>query len=128
MNDDKKLQKLFLQQSTPRRIGEIGSNLANISSFEPNADMAEFVSNLIGQNRKFIAWTIRDVSQQKQAQLSSLDEELSRWQENILRRWLEAGERKELCRTAHEWSERLVEMSGLYEVPNDTRKVAEPKP
>lgn len=90
--------------------------------------MAEFVSSLIGQSRKFITWTIRDVSQQKQAQLSSLDDELRRWQENILRRWLEAGERKELCRTAHEWSERLSEISGLYDVPNDTRKIAEPKP
>ena len=129
MKDDERLQKLFLRQSTQRRIAEIGSNLANIYSLEPNANMAEFVSNLIDQSRKFIAWTIQDVSQRNLAQLSSLDEELSRWQENILRRWLEDGERKNFCRTAHEWSERLTEMSGLlHEVPNDSRKVAEPKP
>jgi cytochrome c553 len=129
MTEIEKLQSLFLQQPLQRRIGEIGVNLLNIHSFECDESMADFVSHLIGQSRKFIAWTLQDVSQETRTQLLTIDKELSRWQADISSLWMNANERKQICQIAKALSDRTIEMTAaFYEIPNETRKVAEPKP
>lgn len=108
----------FLRDGLPVRLGGIAANLARVSSYSRHDAGIATVSNLINESKWFIEWTAADFlpdDVEAAAQLVDLQRQLTRWQRNWEAKWNDPEQRAEIAAVSREWSDRLMEMSGLLE-------------
>jgi len=107
------IRERYLRDGVSVRLGGLAANLLRISSYSDNPDHSEVVSRLVRESALFIEWTAPDLDAERQAELAGLQRELSKWHRSWDGVWGEASSRAELAHEAGQWSERVLEMSGL---------------
>ena len=103
----------YLRDDVPVRLGGLAANLLRIRSYADRPDHEEVVSRLVRESALFIEWTAADVDHAKLADLAELQRQLSRWHRNWESVWADMDTRAEMARVAGDWSQLLLEMSGL---------------
>jgi hypothetical protein len=118
MNDSGAIKSRFLRDEKPVRLCGIAANLARVRSFSKNEGNRQAVHGLIEETKWFIEWTAADFASSdvdKAAQLAELQVQLSRWQIGWDHRWNDPAQRAEIASQAKQWSDRVLEMSGLLD-------------
>lgn len=105
----------YLQDPILVRLGGLAANLGRIASFSKNENHREVVSSVFQESKWFIEWTAADLNVHQAAELVSLQIQLALWQLQANEKWYDKEWRVELASNSKQWSERLLEMSGLLE-------------
>lgn len=108
-----KLRSRYLQDSTPVRLGGLAANLGRVASFSKYADHQKVVDSIMQESKWFIEWTAGELEIERAAELVRLQVQLAMWQRQSQTEWEHESWRNGLATDAKQWSERLLEMSGL---------------
>jgi len=113
----------YLQDTLPIRLGGIAANLSRVASFSKHAGIQETVSDILLESRWFIEWIASELEVTKAAVLVKLQVQLALWDLESRQNWGDEKWRGVLANEANQWSQRILEMSGLMPprvaVPND---------
>jgi hypothetical protein len=113
MRDWVSLQKRYLRDELPVRLGGLAANLARVKSFSDHPDHRDIVKNLLEESKFFIEWTAPDAGVELQAELVNLQIQLAHWELNWANIWSDPVKRTGVAEQARVWSERILEISGL---------------
>jgi hypothetical protein len=113
MRDWVSLQKRYLRDELPVRLGGLAANLARVKSFSDHPDHRDIVKNLLEESKFFIEWTAPDAGVELQAELAKLQLQLACWQLNWKNIWDDPVQRAAVAGKARIWSEWVLEISGL---------------
>ncbi len=102
-----------MRDGVPVRLGGLAANLARINSFSSQSANREAVAYLLEESKFFIEWVAVDTEIDVAASLVRLQVELAGWQRNWNARWEDTQQRMMVAQQARQWSERVLEMSGL---------------
>ena len=105
----------YLRDSTPVRLGGLAANLGRIASFSKYADHQDVVASILQESKWFIEWSAADLDIQQGAELVKLQVQLALWQLQSQKDWANETWRTDFAADAKQWSERLLEMSGLLD-------------
>ena len=107
-----RIQKRFLQDPLPIRLGGLAADLARIASCADDVRDREALLSLLEEGKWFAEWAAApDAPFEVQEILAQVQLKLAQWH----RRWL-AGKPDPAMRTqAQWWSGQLLELSGLHE-------------
>ncbi len=106
----------YLQDNREVRLGGLAANLARASTCMRNIANKEVVYGILQESKWFVEWTASDFIDddiETAAELVVLQIQLSMWQMNWTRRWSNTDERPKMAAQAKQWSERVLEMSGI---------------
>ena len=95
------------------RLGGLAANLARIKPFSDHPEHRNVVESLVEQTRFFIERTAPHANPEVRAELVSLQLQLALWQIHLEKIWTDPIERAALAEKAHEWTHRILAMSGL---------------
>jgi hypothetical protein len=113
MKDWTKKKERYLHDDLPNRLGNLAVNLARITSLSDNVVNCDLVESLVEESKFFIEWTAIDVEIDKAAELVDLQIKLAQWQLMWAEIWANPTARMNVAKQAHNWSEYLLDMSGL---------------
>jgi len=105
----------FLRDQLPVRLGNLASNLARIESISKHPALREAASKVLVESKFFIEWTAADASLPQQVELLELQRRLAHWQLSWNKIWEDAESRSRVAGEARQWSNRLLESSGLLQ-------------
>ncbi len=109
------------------RLGNLAVNLARVDSFSSNDAHKKAVEHVIEESIGFIAWTIKEVDAEKAVVLVALQKQLDHWKLHLDELWEDSLQRQAMRKQGREWSEKVLNMSGLlYVTKPEVKKVAEP--
>ncbi len=97
------------------RLGGLAANLLRIRSYADRSDHGDVVSRLVRESALFIEWTARDVETSELPDLAALQRRLVQWHDQWQSVWDDSERRSSMADEAGEWSQRLLEMSGLLD-------------
>jgi len=103
----------YMRDPLPVRLGGLAADLARVASFSKNPANLTPVSDLIREAAHFIEWCAPDADLETQVVLLDLQRHLVRWRAQLSRRFLDDAWRRWLTAEAQQWSQRVLEMSGL---------------
>ena len=103
----------YLQDNLPIRLGGLAANLSRVASFSKHAGVRDVVSSILLESRWFIEWTAKEFEISKAAELMDLQRQLTRWDLESEQNWHDENWRNSLADKASQWSQRILEMSGL---------------
>lgn len=106
-------QERFQRLAKSTRLGAIAANLERISSFSQDGKSSGLVLAVLQETRYFVEWAAPDTDTEVGAQLADCQRLLTRWSSNWNAIAQEESRRSELCKTAHEWADSLLDASGL---------------
>ncbi|MDZ7399045.1 MAG: hypothetical protein ONB37_02655 [candidate division KSB1 bacterium] len=109
------IRERYLRDKLPIRLGGLAANLSRIKSFAANEANREAVLGLIEESKFFIEWTAAEAEIEKAAELIALQVELARWQRNWENIWSDTEQRQQVAEQSRRWSEKVLEISGLFE-------------
>jgi hypothetical protein len=113
MKDWTAKRERYLRESVANRLGELAANLARIASFCSNDLNQDAVASLIEESKFFIEWIAIDAGIDQAAELVEYQVQLARWELGWPSIWVNGAKRKGVAEQAKNWSERILEMSGL---------------
>jgi hypothetical protein len=94
-------------------LGGLAANLSRIASFSEHPDHCEVVSDILLESRWFIEWTAAELEIHRAAELVGLQVQLAQWDLESQKNWHDENWRSILAAEARQWSQRVLEMSGL---------------
>lgn len=108
------IRRRFLRDNPEVRLGGIAANLARIHSFSDNIEHGDAVESLINESRYFIEWTAPYLTNiEQQSDLLDLQRVLTRWLRHWSQIWPNDEQRHEVAKIAQQWSDQMLDMSGL---------------
>ena len=113
MNKLDKLCIRYLNDSIPNRLGGLAANLGHITSFSKNDNHFQVVESILQESKWFIEWTSSDLAIEALAELVQLQILLAQWEIQSPKKWNDPNWRIELANQSREWSQRVLQMSGL---------------
>ncbi len=113
MNNLDKIRERYMIDSLPIRLGGLAANLARISSTVKNSANVEVVKSLIEESKYFIEWTAIEAEPETAAQLVLMQIKLAVLQLNLDKNWNEEEKRLQIGRQAKDWSQSVLQNSGL---------------
>jgi hypothetical protein len=113
MKDEEGIRKRYLQDDVPIRLGGLAANLSRIRSFSGHDANQKTVGSLLDESRYFIEWTAAETGIDTAAEWVELQIQLARWRRNWPRIWADASKRRQVAEQAVQWSNRVLELSGL---------------
>jgi hypothetical protein len=113
MNDMVKIRERFLKDDIPTRLGNLASNLRRIKSFSSLDVNQEVVKDLLDESKYFIEWTAAETEIHTAGELVELQILIARVTFNLDRIWVDSNRRNNLAEQAMQWSDRVLELSGL---------------
>ncbi|WP_009634449.1 hypothetical protein [Synechocystis sp. PCC 7509] len=113
MKDWNTKKERYLQDDLPKRLGNLAVNLARIESLSNNSVNGDLVKSLVEESKFFIEWVATDIDLDKAADLIEFQIQLAKWQLTWAEVWANPTERRNVAKQAHNWSERLLDISGL---------------
>lgn len=113
MKDWMVIRERYLRDKLPTRLGGLAANLARIKSFSDHPDHCEAVESLLDESKFFIEWIAADIEVKVAAELVELQIQLATWQRSWANIWVDTLQRMKVAEQAHNWSKRVLEMSGL---------------
>lgn len=103
----------YLQDALPVRLGGLAANLSRIASFSKHAGGQQAVMDISLESRWFIEWTALEFEVLQTAELVELQVKLAVWDLESRQSWSDENWRNALVSKAQQWSQRVLEMSGL---------------
>ncbi|MDZ7289758.1 MAG: hypothetical protein ONB44_06980 [candidate division KSB1 bacterium] len=113
MNNFDQRRSRYLQDSLPIRLGGLAANLSRIASFSKHAGTREVVSSILIESRWFIEWTAAELEMHQAAELVELQVQLALWDLQSPQKWHDENWRHGIAAKVGQWSQRILEMSGL---------------
>lgn len=120
MIDEKLLSARFVRDAVPVRLGNLASSVKRLGYFIHKAKHEDTIQQLFAECRLFIEWTIAEAEFEIAQALAELKAELTAWQNAYDERKHEEGWRIAINNTCAQWSQRLLELSGLLNVKPET--------
>jgi hypothetical protein len=113
MTDKEKLRQRFLRDPLPRRLGGMAATFGRISSSARRSQDPAVVSDLLDEARHLIEWTAGETEPEVAAELVRIQTLLTLWQKAWSTASQDSRQRLLLSVQAKDWSDRLVDFSGL---------------
>lgn len=113
MMDKEKLRQRFLRDPLPRRLGGMAATFGRISSSARRSQDPAVVTDLLDEARHLIEWTAGETEPEVAAELVRIQTLLTLWQKAWATANLDHLQRLLLSIQAKDWSDRLVDFSGL---------------
>lgn len=113
MKDWNAKKERYLQDDLSKRLGNLAVNLARIESLSNNSVNGDLVKSLVEESKFFIEWVATDIDLDKAADLIEFQIQLAKWQLTWAEVWANPTERMNVAKQAHNWSESLLDISGL---------------
>jgi hypothetical protein len=107
------IRERYMRDSLPVRLGGLAANLARINSFSKNPANKEAVESLLEESKHFIEWSAKDTTSEIAFDLVQIQVNLSKIQLNLDKVWFDDLQRAEIGVQAKEWSNKVLQMSGL---------------
>jgi len=107
------IRERYLRDELPVRLGGLAANLARIKSFSDHPGHKDLIGSLLEESKFFIEWTFPDTDLEDQAVLAELQIQLAFWQRRWGKIWADPVQRVAVAEKAHDWSKRVLEMSGI---------------
>lgn len=112
MNKEARRQR-YLRDPLPIRLGGIAANLARVASCAESQLNSRAVVDMIYESKFFIEWAAPTAPIETAATLVELQLALVQWQNTFSKQHSDPAVCSVLSKFAREWSERLLQMSGL---------------
>jgi hypothetical protein len=104
------LQNRFMQDTLPRRLGAVASDLMRLSGLSKNNPVNQpLFRNVLNEVNFFTEWTAKDLDLGTQEKLLSLQRTIAHWDPAKL---LPENQAK-ISEQAKQWSSKLLGLSGL---------------
>ena len=113
MNNIEERRGRYMQDGVPTRIGGIAANMARVGSISAWPDTKVVAFDLFEESKYFIEWTAAEADNETTGTLVDLQLQLSVWQLQLDTLWQDEQLRAELGRRAKEYSNDLIQRSGL---------------
>jgi len=113
MNKLDKIRSRYLSDPIAVKLGGLAANLARVASFSKNEGNREAVLATLQESKWFIEWTAGELKFQEAAELINLQMQLALWQLQSNKEWNDNSWRSELIDQSQQWSQRILQMSGL---------------
>jgi hypothetical protein len=113
MRDLMAIKERYLRDELSVRLGGLAANLARITSFSDHPDHHHVVERLIEESKFFIEWSAPDTELDVQVELVELQLQLAHWHRRWADIWIDPVQRVAVAEQARDWSERVLEISGL---------------
>lgn len=107
------LKLRFIQDTVPVRLGNIAVHLNRINSWLENPDNGNLLYSMIKETRLFIEWTTPDMEAEQATQLNHLERYLARCLSDWDKIWNDAEQKNKLSEEVSNWSEKVLQISGL---------------
>ncbi len=108
-----KLRSRYLKDSISVRLGGLAANLARVASFSKNDAHHKAVSATLQESKWFIEWTAAELNTENIAELVKLQIQMAIWEIQSHSKWQNHLWRSELAAKSKQWSNRILQMSGL---------------
>jgi len=109
------LRQRYLKDNLSIRLAGLAANLLRISNFAKHAGHCEVVASIVKESKWFIEWTAAELQVEQAAELAHLQVLLASWELQSQNNWPIENWRVSLSSQAKEWSEHILEMSGLQQ-------------
>jgi len=109
------LRERFLREPFPRRMGELACALASARSFSDHPEHREVVKMFLDESAYYLEWCAPEADPNLQSELAELRQLLTHWRENWQAIWDDPAERASVAAQAGEWSQKMLERSGLLD-------------
>ncbi len=103
----------YMQDPLPTRLGGLAANLARINTFSRHDANQDAVFGLMNESKYFIEWTAHEAEVEVIAQLVELQIKLAFWQQTWASIWINKDQRQAVAQESREWSDKVLELSGL---------------
>lgn len=113
MGDIKERKERYMRDPLPIRLGGLAANLARVKSFSNNHENQKAVFDLFEETKYFIEWTAQDAEIRTTLELIELQLQIAIWQQKWQMNWDDPNIRSTLAQSSADWSQRLLERSGL---------------
>jgi hypothetical protein len=107
------LRERFQRDDWAVQLGNIASNLARLAKLPEHLAHRERVESLLLESEYFIEWAVPKAPMESQEKLVDLQLQLALWRHAQPAPWFDPLKRTQVRREAQEWSDRVMEMSGL---------------
>lgn len=108
-----KLRTRYSHDSIAVRLGGLAANLVRVASFSKKEENREAVLATMQESKWFIEWTAGELDFQDAAELIDLQLQIALWQLHATEKWNDNTWRSELIELSQQWSQRILQMSGL---------------
>jgi len=113
MKDLLNIRERYMRDPLPVRLGGLAADLARVTSFSQNPDNLAPVADLMREAAHFIEWCAPESDLESQVTLLELQRHLARWRMRLPQRFPDQTWRAQVSAEARQWSQRVLEMSGL---------------
>lgn len=113
MIDEQSLKERFTRDAVPVRLGNLASSVKRLGYFILKAKAGNALQQLFAECRLFIAWTLPEVEVEIAEALAELQADLMVWKHGYMMHGKDESWRNEVHQTCAQWSQRLLELSGL---------------
>lgn len=113
MNRLAEVQARYMQDGLAVRLGGLAADLARVASFSLSPANPSVVDSLLYESKHFIEWTAPEAEPGDQVRLVELQRLIIAWEDSWRSRHYDDAWRPVLAAQAREWSQRVLEMSGL---------------
>jgi len=107
------VRERYMQDGLEIRLGGLAANLARLASFSDRMKHHGSVEYLFEESKWFIEWNVSDAPSEMQAELAELQIQLAVWHRAWQQGRMDGDRLGEMIAQAHNWSDRLLERSGL---------------
>lgn len=103
----------YMQDGLPIRIGGIAANMARVGSISAWPETQDVAFDLLEESKFFIEWIAMEADIETTGALIELQLQLVLWQRQLDTSWSNDASRTEIGRRAKEYSNDLLQRSGL---------------
>lgn len=103
----------YLRDALPIRMGGLAANLARVKSISQNPANEDVALSRFEESKFFIEWTAAEASPEIAERLIRLQLQIALWQRTWASFWQNDAERRVVATKASEWSQEILERSGL---------------
>ncbi len=113
MRNKKKLQKRYLRDPLPVRLGGLAATLGRISSSARTSESPTTVTELLDEAKHLIEWTAAEAEPETAAELVNIQRLIVLWQNAWPKAANDLTQRTLLSTQAKIWSDQTLQYSGL---------------
>lgn len=115
MRDWESYRERFVQDVLPIRLGGVSANLARIQSASRHDEHNELVRNMLEDSEYLIEWAAPEAEIDVAGELVEIQVQLALWHLQWNSIWNDIERRNAVAARAGEWSERILDLSGLLD-------------
>lgn len=113
MKDLSEIKARYFREPFDRQLGHLASNLIKVSTFLDNPKNETAVNDIIDESKFFIEWIAGAAPYNIQAFFADIQPKLALWQRHLKSMADDQRAKDQFKLSAKEWSDRLLEFSGL---------------